>query len=137
MSISTGVACTALRLGVWRYLSYEWFQCHASFLIHDNMKDLYVWLKSEVNESLKLLDTDIIKDEADKIVFSSSKDFLNQSNVVLDKLVQLLSENNLDVMKLITLIAKLKCEGTDNDEDDIIQSMIIKMMEISSLEQSK
>ncbi len=101
------------------------------------MKDLYVWLKSEVNESLKLLDTDIIKDEADKIVFSSSKDFLNQSNVVLDKLVQLLSENNLDVMKLITLIAKLKCEGTDNDEDDIIQSMIIKMMEISSLEQSK
>lgn len=101
------------------------------------MKDLYVWLQNEVNESLKLLDTDIIKDEADKIVFSSSKDFLNQSNVVLNKLVQLLSENNLEVMKLITLIAKLKCEGTDNDEDDIIQSMIIKMMEISSLEQSK
>ncbi len=97
------------------------------------MKDLYVWLQSEVNESLELLDNEIIKDEADKIVFSSSKDFLINSKDVLKKLVELLSEYDLDIMKLINLIAKLKTEGNDADEDAIIQSMIVKMLETSSL----
>ena len=101
------------------------------------MKDLYVWLESEVKESLELLDTDIIKDEADKIVFSTPKEFLNQSKDVLGKLIQLLSGNDLDIMKLINLIAKLKCQGNDKDEDEVIQSMIVKLMKVSSLEQSK
>ncbi len=96
------------------------------------MKDLYVWLQNEVNESLELLDNEIIKDEADKIVFSSSKDFLINSKDVLKKLVDLLSEYDLDIMKLINLIAKLKTEGNDADEDTIIQSMIVKMLETSS-----
>jgi hypothetical protein len=98
------------------------------------MKDLYVWLQSEVNESLELLDNEIIKDGADEIVFSTPKEFLNQSKEVLSKLIQLLSENDLDIMKLINLIAKLKTEGNDKDEEAIIQSMIIKMLETSSLE---
>ncbi len=99
------------------------------------MKDLYVWLQSEVTESLELLDSDIIKNDADKVVYSSPKEFLNQSKDVLTKLIQLLSEHDLDIMKLISLIAKLKCEGTDKDEDEIIQSMMFKMMEESSLKQ--
>lgn len=98
------------------------------------MKDLYVWLQNEVNESLELLENEIIKDEADKIVFSSSKDFLINSKDVLKKLVDLLSEYDLDIMKLINLIAKLKTEGNDSDEDAIIQSMIVKMLETSSLD---
>ncbi|MCU4165708.1 hypothetical protein [Carboxylicivirga caseinilyticus] len=98
------------------------------------MKDLYVWLQNEVNESLELLDNEIIKDEADKIVFSSSKEFLNNSKDVLKKLVDLLSKYDLDIMKLINLIAKLKTEGNDADEDAIIQSMIVKMLETSSLD---
>ncbi len=98
------------------------------------MKDLYVWLQNEVNESLELLENEIIKDEADKIVFSSSKDFLINSEDVLKKLVDLLSEYDLDIMKLINLIAKLKTEGNDADEDAIIQSMIVKMLETSSLD---
>jgi hypothetical protein len=98
------------------------------------MKDLYVWLQSEVNESLKLLDNDIIKDGADEIVFSSSKEFLKKSKDVLNKMIDLLSEYDLDIMKLINLIAKLKTEGNDADEDAIIQSMILKMLETSSLE---
>ena len=98
------------------------------------MKDLYVWLQNEVNESLELLDNEIIKDEADKIVFSSSKEFLINSKEVLHKLVDLLSEYELDIMKLINLIAKLKTEGNDTDEDTIIQSMIVKMLETSSLD---
>ncbi|MBN2820667.1 MAG: hypothetical protein JXP36_16965 [Bacteroidales bacterium] len=98
------------------------------------MKDLYVWLQNEVNESLDLLDNEIIKDEADKIVFSSSKEFLINSKEVLHKLVDLLSEYDLDIMKLINLIAKLKTEGNDADEDTIIQSMIVKMLETSSLD---
>ncbi|WP_430811570.1 MULTISPECIES: hypothetical protein [unclassified Carboxylicivirga] len=98
------------------------------------MKDLYVWLQNEVNESLELLDNEIIKDETDKIVFSSSKDFLINSKEVLKKLVDLLSEYDLDIMKLINLIAKLKTEGNDAEEDAIIQSMIVKMLETSSLD---
>lgn len=98
------------------------------------MKDLYVWLQDEVNESLELLDNEIIKDEADKIVFSSSKEFLINNKEVLHKLVDLLSEYDLDIMKLINLIAKLKTEGNDTDEDTIIQSMIVKMLETSSLD---
>ena len=45
------------------------------------MKDLYVWLQSEVNESLELLDNEIIKDGADEIVFSSSKEFLKKAKM--------------------------------------------------------
>ncbi len=97
------------------------------------MKDLYVWLQSEVNESLELLDNEIIKDGADEIVFSSSKEFLIKSKDVLNRMVELLSEYDLDIMKLINLIAKLKTEGNDADEDAIIQSMIVKMLETSSL----
>ncbi len=98
------------------------------------MKDLYVWLQSEVNESLELLDNEIIKDGADEIVFSSSKEFLIKSKDVLNRMVDLLSEYDLDIMKLINLIAKLKTEGNDADEDAVIQSMILKMLETSSLE---
>ncbi len=98
------------------------------------MKNLYVWLQSEVNESLELLDNEIIKDRADEIVFSSSKEFLIKSKDVLNRMVELLSEYDLDIMKLINLIAKLKTEGNDADEDAIIQSMILKMLETSSLE---
>ena len=49
-------------------------------------------------------------------------------------MVELLSEYDLDIMKLINLIAKLKTEDNDADEDAIIQSMILKMLETSSLE---
>jgi hypothetical protein len=98
------------------------------------MKDLYVWLQSEVNESLDLLNNEIIKDGADEIVFSSSKEFLIKSKDVLNRMVEMLSEYDLDIMKLINLIAKLKTEGNDADEDAIIQSMILKMLETSSLE---
>ncbi|MCU4158201.1 hypothetical protein J1N10_19660 [Carboxylicivirga sp. A043] len=98
------------------------------------MKDLYVWLQSEVNESLELLDNEIIKDGADEIVFSSSKEFLIKSKEVLNRMVDLLSEFDLDIMKLINLIAKLKTEDNDADEDVIIQSMILKMLETSSFE---
>lgn len=104
------------------------------FLIRFRMKDLYVWLQSEVNESLELLNNEIIKDGADEIVFSSSREFLIKSKDVLNRLVDLLSEYDLDIMKLINLIAKLKTEGNDADEDAIMQSMILKMLETSSLE---
>ncbi len=98
------------------------------------MKDLYEWLQSEVIEAQDLLENEIIKDDADEIVFSSSKAFLNQSKELLANLIELLSEKDLDVMKLIALISKLKCEGTDKDEDEVTQSMIFKMMKISALD---
>ncbi len=50
-------------------------------------------------------------------------------------MVDLLSEYDLDIMKLINLIAKLKAEGNDADEDDIIQSLIVKMLETNSRKQ--
>lgn len=98
------------------------------------MKELYVWLQKEVYESLELLNTDIIKNGADEVVFSSSKEFLLQTNVLLTKLIDLLSEQDLDVIKLLTLISKLKCEGIDEDATELLQSMIFKMMKISALE---
>jgi hypothetical protein len=110
------------------------FSATLLFSTQNNMKDLYVWLQSEVNKSLELLDNEIIKDGADEIVFSSSKEFLKKSKEVLNRMVDLLSEYDLDIMKLINLIAKLKTEGNDADEDVIIQSMILKMLETSSLE---
>ncbi|MBN1463407.1 MAG: hypothetical protein JW922_06975 [Paludibacteraceae bacterium] len=101
------------------------------------MKDLYVWLQQEVQESIELLDNEIITDEVQKTVFSSSKEYLEKSKPVLEKLITVLAENELDVMTLINLIAKLKAKTSDSDEDEILQSMILKMLEISSLNQTK
>lgn len=101
------------------------------------MKDLYVWLQQEVQESIELLDNEIIIDEVQKTVFSSSKEYLEKSKPVLDKLIAVLAKNELDVMTLINLIAKLKAKTSDSDEDEILQSMILKMLEISSLKPNK
>jgi len=101
------------------------------------MKNLYVWLQQEVQESLDLLDNEIITDEVQKTVFSSSKEYLEKSKPVLEKLISVLTENKFDVMTLINLIAKLKAKTSDSDEDEILQSMILKMLEISSLNQTK
>lgn len=101
------------------------------------MKDLYVWLQHEVQVSIELLDNEIITDEVQKTVFSSSKEYLEKSKPVLGKLIAVLTENELDVMTLINLIAKLKAKTSDSDEDEILQSMILKMLEISSLKPNK
>lgn len=101
------------------------------------MKDLFIWLQQEVNDSIELLDNKIIIDDVQEIIFSSSKDYLEKSKPVLEKLITILSETDFDVMKLIDLIAKLKAKASNSDEDEITQAMIVKLLETSSLEQIK
>ena len=92
------------------------------------MKGLYTLLKKEVLDLIPKLESAPVQENLPKETISTYKQQLSESRDTLDKLLRVLEEKDLDVIRLISSISKLKGLEPGKNEDDIMNELMLKAM---------